>query len=1091
MVSTKREILRRLITAVMLGIGFIFILPPQIISQSPLTNLVVNGDFETGDLAGWVGDEGTTVEANDPHSGRYAAHLSDSSIPRQEWISVTPGKTYTATAWFKWVAMSDSDWGYSRFTVSDENYEDIGGISNLEKRYPQNIWNKVAFSFTPSGEQVALNFGVFGPEPTVDLYFDDLMLFEKTGNLPPQIQPEADVIRGEAPLTVKFSANGDDADGAIALYQWIFGDGSEARTADAEHTYLSAGTFTVTLNVFDNDGTPSSKNLVISVSDSQAPAIRLFEPSGAFSTTAAEMTLSGTAESNASEIGGIVWDNIHTGDAGIVAITPSPSVSWRIEAIPLKPGTNEILITATDANGKIGTDRIMITREIDGPAVGNITTNTTTPRVYEKYEVTFDVVTVADQPMFMYDPNPPAGAEKYSGVTVEGVISLPDGQEVTQPAFYFEGTTRAGNNYQLSGIRAWKLRYSPQQIGEHQVSIRVTDASGTLTTPVGSFTAEAPTRHGFIQVSERDPRYFEFSDGTLYWPIGMTWTGAEIPEGGSAPSAINYDRPWMAGSGAWSSNWARWKSSDEKLGNEGMGIHYSFLEHYPSSEISQHIHAPDGNRMWISCWLDDDYCAQIEGGKTYQVKLRVKTQGISGPAQAGIPYGLMIKNHDWPPDNFEEAMRSAPSWIPIIDQDTDWHTVVTRFTAQSGSNDFTIYLDNVTAGEAFVDELSIREVLGDGSLGPEQIRNPRADWHTYVEQRPMAAFDDEVTAGEANGINLRYVVHDKNDRLINAITTYGVFADYGSGYYQPENTKATWLQKQWWRYLVARLGYSTAIFGWELNNEGPPDDGTGSHARTAQIFAKWMHDLDAHPHLASTSFWCCWEPTFWGDNAQFPDVDFADIHHYGSPTDMVQWYLDEALPVIESQVGKPVVRGETGIMQGENTNDMDTSLLNPNPGIWYHDMLWSQLHYSAMFEIGYWYAEHGAAIIGGRTPHAQAFANFVRDLDLNAGGYEDIAATSDQAKFQILGQKNIAENRAHGWIHHADHTWKTVMDSGEPAGVSGTITFMMNPNTAYTVSWYDTYAGTIINTEQVMSDSGGMVTLSVENLSSDVAFKIN
>ncbi len=1133
----------------MLGIALISVRPPQITSQESIINLVVNGDFETGDLSAWEEIGNTTIDSQDQHAGTFSAHVTDSSTPRQGWIEVTPGKTYVATAWFKWVAMSDSDWGSSRFTVNDGDFQEIGGISNLDQRYEQNIWNKIAFTFVPATDLVMVSFGVFGPESTIDLYFDDIMLFEKTSNVPAEIQPEADVISGTPPLIVSFSANADDSDGAVALYQWTFGDGAEARTANAEHTYVSQGTFTATLNAFDNDGAKSSQNLVITVTDPQAPQIEISAPSSTelFTTADAVTALSGTTHSDSSPIASVVWDNVSSGDAGEAPLTPSLSVgilcnpspptplpqgargekqrfwdeetvpktkslplkvaplayategggeecetfNWAVEAIPLKPGENEILITATDAEGKVATDRIWITRSIDAPSIENISTNTTTPRVYEKYEVTFDVTTIAEQYMFMYDPDPPEGVEHYSGVTVEGVIMLPDGEQVTHPAFYFEGTTRVGNIYELTGEQNWKLRYSPQQTGVHQVSLRVTDQSGTVTTPVGSFTAEAPIRPGFIQVSEHDPRYFEYSNGTLHWPIGMTWTGAEIPENGEAPSVINYDRPWMAGRGAWSANWARWKSSAEQHGNEGRGIHYSILEHYPGSEISQYIHTPDGSRMWISCFLDEDFCAQIESGRTYQVKLRVKTQGINGPAQADLPYGLVIKNHDWPPDDFEREMRSAPSWIPMIDQDKDWHTIVTRVTAQNDSDDFTIYLDNVTAGEAFVDEFSIREVLADGSLGPEQIRNPRADWHTYVEQRPMAAFDEAITTGETNGINLRYVVHDKNDRLINSLTAYGVFADFGGGYYQPENTKATWLQKQWWRYLVARLGYSTAVFGWELNNEGPPDDGTGSHARTAQIFARWVHELDAHPHLANTSFWCCWEPTFWGDDSQFPDVDFGDIHHYGPATDMVQWYLDEAIPVISSQVGKPVVRGETGIMEGSSTNDPDSSLLSPNPGIWYHNMLWSQLHYSAMFEIGYWYSEHGEAIIGGRTPHARAFANFVHDLDLNAGGYEDIAATSDQAKFRILGQKNIAKNSAHGWINHSDHTWKNVMDYGVPAAVSGTVSFSMNPNTFYTVSWYDTYSGSFIRVEQIITDASGNLTLSVENLSADVAFKID
>ncbi len=1069
---------------------------PSPTSTTPINvvNVVSNGGFETGNLNGWEASSGVSVQTQDKRSGNYAARVTAATAPRQLWATVTPGKTYVATAWFKWVAMSEKDWGYSTFSVNNDSFTTLGGVNNLDQIYQQNVWNKIAFTFTPTGTRLGINFGVSGPEPTVDLYFDDIMVYEKTGNLPPTTNPQAAVLSGVAPLAVKFTANADDQDGSIATYQWMFGDGSEERIADPTHTYTSAGVYTATLHAYDNDGAKVSKNITITVTNPQAPVVQISQPvaTDTYSTSADKVTLSGSASVPSGQITRLVWDNINSGDAGITPISAGQNLSWSQE-VPLKVGKNEILLTVTDGNTRVSTDRIVITRTSSGPSIQNISTNTTSPKVYEKYEATFGVTTVADQFMFMHDPNPPSGVERYSGVTVEGVITLPGGTQVTHPAFYYEETTQSGSSYRLTGNKSWKLRYSPQQTGTHQVSIRVTDKSGTTTSSVGSFNAVAASKPGFIDVSKNDTRYFEYSNGTIHWPIGMTWSGATIPDNSSAPSAINYDRPWMAGRGAWSSNWARWKSSGEGHGNEGHGIHYSYLEHYPSSEISQLIDYPNGWKMWIACFLDEGFCGKIDAGKTYQLKFRVKTKGLTGPKQSGVPYGLVIKNHDWPPDNFETAMRSAQSWIPMISQDKDWHTVVTRFTPTSGGDEISIYMDNVTGGSAFIDELSIREVLSNGSLGAEQIRNPKADWHTYIEQRPMAFFDTEVAQGEANGINLRYVVHDKNDRLINSISSSGVFVNHGGGYYQPENTKATWLQKQWWRYLVARLGYSTAIFGWELNNEGPPDKGDGSHARTTQIFGKWMHDLDAHPHLVNTSFWCCWEPTFWGNKTKFPDVDFGDIHHYGATDDMVQWYLDEAMPVINSNIGRPVVRGETGIMApgSTNTNDADPALLTANPGVWYHNMLWSQLHYSSMFEIGYWYGEHGSKITGGRTPHARAFANFVKDLDINKGGYQNISATSSQGKFRIFGQRNTSKNKAYGWINHSDHTWKKVMNSGVPSPVSGDVTFTMTPNRSYTVTFYDTYTGANTTTAQVTSNSSGTVTIRVDNVSKDVAFKLN
>ena len=1063
-------------------------------------NLLNNGGFETGDLSGWESTgPGLSIEGGEAYQGAFAAHIGQAVQVRQILAGVDVGQTYVASAWFRWNTMTDDEWGFSHFSVSIGSYQEIAAIKELDKLYAPGVWHKIALTFVPPANRIMVTFGIFGPETSVDFVFDEIMVFEKTGNLVPVIDVQADVLSGQVPLTVNFIANADDQDGAVETHRWQFGDGSESRAANPAHTYISGGDFTVTYTAYDSDGASASSTLTISADDPLAPQIMLSSPStgDSYATDAPVVSLVGEVSSASSAVKSLVWDNIHTGEAASLSVQVGPNIEWQAE-VNLKPGRNEILLTATDESGDVGTKRLWITREIAGPSITNITANTTTPAVYELYELTFDVETVAEYPMFMYDPQPPPGAEGYSGVSVEGIITTPSGTTVTHPAFYNGDANRQGDHYYLTGMSNWKLRVAPLEPGLYQVSLRVTDASGTQTVDAGSFVAQPAVRSGFIQVSQADTRYFEFSSGDLYWPLGMTWGGASGTSTDGidlSNTVLNYDRPWMGSTSAYSTNWARWINFAEDFGNEGVTAHMSFVEHYPSSELSQNVHIENGGfRLWLTCWLDDNFCADVRAGRTYQLKLRAKVIGLSAPKNPDRPFGLTIKNHGWvgyeEQDVFSASVQNIPSWITPVQQDTDWHTLVATVTAQSGENDFSIYLDNVSSGAAYIDEFSVREVLTDGSLGPEIIRNPQADLHTYVEQRPMYFWDEQMLAGAQNDIYLRLVVHDKNDWIQNHLdTNSGVFVGRGDGYYQPENSKATWLQKQWWRYLVARLGYSTTVFSWELNNEGPPDDGTGTHARHAQIFGKWMHDLDAHPHLVSTSFWCCWEPGFWGDSANFPDVDFADIHHYGAAVDMVQWYLDDAQPAIDSQIGKPVVRGETGIADDEAHPDLTAALKQPNPGIWYHNLLWSQLHYSSMFDIGYWHPEH---IVGfQRQAHLRPFYDFVRELDIHKGGYWDIQASSDSDRLRVLGQKNLQTNKAYGWINHRDHTWKNVMDNGLPPAVSAAITFQMNPNTSYTVIWYDTYSSRTLPTETIISDNAGILRLQVNNLNSDIAFKVS
>ncbi len=58
---------------------------------------------------------------------------------------------------------------------------------------------------------------------------------------------------GGAPYTVRFDASGSsDPDGSITSYQWTFGDGYTGSGKIVSHTYSGAGSFPVTLVVFDD-----------------------------------------------------------------------------------------------------------------------------------------------------------------------------------------------------------------------------------------------------------------------------------------------------------------------------------------------------------------------------------------------------------------------------------------------------------------------------------------------------------------------------------------------------------------------------------------------------------------------------------------------------------------------------------------------------------------------------------------------------------------------------------------------------------------------------------------------------------------------
>ncbi len=724
--------------------------------------------------------------------------------------------------------------------------------------------------------------------------------------------------------------------------------------------------------------------------------------------------------------------------------------------------------------------------------------NTAEPLVYEKYEVRFTIPQTVQHPLFTYDENPPAGVIPATGITVEAIITTPSGQTVHQPAFYNVDVerTRQGETFHYIELptAAWMLRFSPQETGVHQVSIAITSSSGTSTTGIGSFDAQPPDQAGFIRVSKADSRYFEFSDGSLFWPVGPASGYGDYDQ--YKESGLNFDRPWLGGIAAYSTNWARWISSAEEHGNEGVMTRLNFREHAPNSELSYDLTYPKAFRYWITNWLNDDKGPQFKPNTTYHISLRLKTVGLTGPRNPSYAWGVTARTHAWlssnaPINTVENTLRDIPTLFPHITENKDWFTVEATFkTGSKPENDISLYLDNVTGGSAYIDEFQIREILADGSLGGSVIRNPKADMHTYVDPRGAANIDWLVEQAEKNGVYLKLVVHDKNDWIQAHLKADGSFADEGDGYYQPENTKARWLLRQWYRYIIARWGYSTAVHSWELNNEGPPDttgNGTAPHWETAQAFARYMHENDAHPHLATTSFWCCWRPEFWGNNSLFPDIDYADLHEYTRDepisSDMAAFHFEWSKLVADNPIGKPAMRAETGI----NHVGWYDELKQPNPGIWYRHLLWPSLDSGALFEPGYWYSEHLNVI--PRLGIAGAFAGFVNQLDVNEGGYEDLDAVVSNPKLRIVGQKNIIAGKAFGWLQNTDFTWRNALD-GVHSSQSGTIAIALSPNTTYQIEWVDTSTGEVTTQESITTASDGILPLTINNLSEDIAFRI-
>jgi PKD repeat protein len=88
------------------------------------------------------------------------------------------------------------------------------------------------------------------------------------GNQPPVASFTTTSTIGPVPLEVAFDARASsDSDGQITSYHFDFGDGNSDTGATTSHTYSTAGNYTVTLTVTDNDGATGTTTKQITVSE--------------------------------------------------------------------------------------------------------------------------------------------------------------------------------------------------------------------------------------------------------------------------------------------------------------------------------------------------------------------------------------------------------------------------------------------------------------------------------------------------------------------------------------------------------------------------------------------------------------------------------------------------------------------------------------------------------------------------------------------------------------------------------------------------------------------------------------------------------
>ena len=173
------------------------------------------------------------------------------------------------------------------------------------------------------------------------------------------------------------------------------------------------------------------------------------------------------------------------------------------------------LFGETPYEGEAGIDQVRLLpepRQQPAPRIVHVQPSSVRIPRYERFEVRFRL---PDRYLDPFDQDE---------VAVEGHFEAPDGTVTRVDGFFFQDHFRVrdahGERPLPQGRPGWAVRYTPRQEGTYRYHLRVRDRWGRDAWGPGAFEAGPAQRHGFVRVSERDPRFFEFNDGTFFFPIG-------------------------------------------------------------------------------------------------------------------------------------------------------------------------------------------------------------------------------------------------------------------------------------------------------------------------------------------------------------------------------------------------------------------------------------------------------------------------------------------------------------------------------------------------------------------------------------------
>ncbi len=634
------------------------------------------------------------------------------------------------------------------------------------------------------------------------------------------------------------------------------------------------------------------------------------------------------------------------------------------------------------------------------------------------------------------------------------LLTGPDTQSIRIPAFWcqdFEliatGDNKGGSGFYPLHVGSWKARFAATIPGMYKALVQYNDPIGVVKSNSVDFEITPSADPGYVRVHRMDPRFFQFSNGDFFFPIGqnvafmgegqyVNLTKADAIFRAMANHGANFSRVWPC-----CEDWAMAIEAQKSAYDRSWSRRPNLLVAAPDDPGRKSIRF-GGTTNTLT--IDPSHPVMLRPNTEYRLTARLRSDKAT-PVQ--IRFGREEKT----------LMLEPPS---------EWISLDYRFT--TGAQDRWLGRITMTSKDTAVvwlDGISLTETAG----GPELLWEADANRPARGVYNQLDCFmlDEVVRSAEQRGIYLMLCLITRNaymDDLKN---------ENGDAYQTAVNDAKNLL-----RYAVARWGYSTHVAAWEYFNEIDPGLPTD---RFYTELARYLDEIDIYRHLRTTS---TWHPS--ARDCKLSALDIAQLHHYMRPTDK-NGFGDQFKVLIEKSnwlrqyaPSKPALIGEFGL--ADDKWGLSEYLKQDSDCFHFKTSLWAAAFAgSSGTTLFWWWDQLDRQNV---YPHYKSLAEYMRGVSF--AQMKTTTAHVSDANCGILGyQSDLA---AYLWIYDRTATWfRRIVEKQSPKSIINARLSIPDLSTGnYSIEWWDTRTGKIIRQE----DAKQLQDILIPEFSSDIACKI-